>query len=558
MNPNAESHFSSNPTISIGRSKFNVPYTRKMTFNASDLVPLSEPFEVLPGDTFSVDMGAAVRMTTPVFPVMDDSFLDVFYFFVPTRLLWSHWEEFNGANKSTYWDDPTVYTIPQIVAPEGGWTVGTIADYFGLPIGVSGISVSSLPFRGYALIWNEWFRSENVSQPCNVNTDDSTVTGSNEGDYVINGQLGAKPLKVTKFYDYFTSCLPKPQKGDPVNIPGTVISGVFPVVPGTTNHLTSVLNPLRWVGDIKTGPDSYINASTTGTTSNISHNSIGKDESGNIVPANLEAVISSAEGSAVSINELRQAFAVQRLLEADARGGTRYTEVLRSHFGVTSPDGRLQRPEFLGSHRVHINVDQVLQTSATSETSPQGNTAAYSLTNVGSRGTFTQSFTEHGYIFVLGCIRTNHTYQQGISRMWSRKTRYEFYWPELANIGEQPVYNREIYAQGSSVINSETGKPFDDEVFGYQEAYADYRYKPSQICGVFRSTAPQSLDSWHYGDYYNSLPTLSHDWLSETDVNVYRTLAVQNEPQFLADFYFNWTVVRPMPLYSIPGLNGHF
>nr|WNN13326.1 MAG: major capsid protein [Microviridae sp.] len=558
MNPNAESHFSTNPVIKIGRSKFNVPYTRKMTFNSSDLVPLSEPFEVLPGDTFTVDMGAAVRMTTPVFPVMDDSFLDIFYFFVPTRLLWIHWEEFNGANKSTYWDDPTEYSIPQITAPAGGWSVGSIADYFGLPIGIDNISVSSLPFRGYALIWNEWFRSENVSQPCNVNTDDATVAGSNDGDYVINGQLGGKPLKVTKFYDYFTSCLPKPQKGDPVNIPGTVVSGTFPVVTGSTDHVSTYLNPLRWVGDIHTGPDAYLKATSTGTQSVISHNAIGADQTGNIAPANLEAVIDSASTSAVSINELRQAFAVQRLLEADARGGTRYTEVLRSHFGVMSPDGRLQRPEFLGSQRVHINVDQVLQTSSTDTTSPQGNTAAYSLTNVGSSGVFTQSFTEHGYIFVLGCIRTNHTYQQGISRMWSRKSRYDFYWPELANIGEQPVYNREIYAQGSNKINNDTGKPYDDEVFGYQEAYADYRYKPSQVCGVFRSTAPQPLDSWHYGDYYTSMPYLSHDWLSETDANIYRTLAVHDEPQFLADFYFKWTVVRPMPLYSIPGLIGHF
>lgn len=552
---NQDSRFAVNPTLNISRSIFNQRFTHKTTFDTGELIPLCRPLEVLPGDTFDVSCGAAIRMTTPIFPVMDDAFFDVYFFFVPSRLLWDHWEEFNGANKSTYWQQPTTYQIPQITSPSGGWLEGTIADHFGLPTKVSNISVSHLPFRAYALIYNEWFRSENVTQPVEVSLGDASVVGSNDGDYVINAQLGAKPLKVSKFFDYFTAALPAPQKGDPISIPGSVIDIMAPVVPGAADHLSSFPSDnMRWVlsgnadnANVGLGVHVPPTSPTNGDRTVLTTNSVSADNV-NAVPSNLYANVSGGQ-SVVTINDLRQALAVQRLLENDARGGTRYTEILRSHFGVVSPDARLQRPEYLGGERIRINMDQVLQTSSTDSTSPQGNTAAYSLTNFGSRSMWVHSFVEHGYVFALGCVRTYHTYQQGIDRLWSRKDRYDFYWPELANIGEQPIYNKEIFAQGNQQ---------DNEVFGYQEAYADYRYLPNQLSGLFRSNASGTLDSWHYADNYSELPILSKSWLDETSVNVARTLAVQDEPQFIGDFGFSIRATRPLPLTSIPGLTGHF
>ncbi len=554
MNRNAESHFSVNPVnIDIQRSIFDRSTSLKTTFNTGKLVPIFVD-EVLPGDTFNISTAMVVRMTTPIHPVMDLAYLDLYYFFVPNRLTWEHWKEFNGENSASAWEQLTEYEIPQITSPTGGWNKGTIADYMGLPIGISGLSVSRLPFTAYCLIWNEWFRDQNLQDPCYINLDDTTLEGTNEGDYVTNAQLGGEPLPVNKYHDYFTSALPAPQKGPAVLLP---LGDSAPVVTfdGTNTPSGEYLKITTPAGN--TIPDQLIlqtlnknaefgqyvgaqmtqsqAANTTPITGNVYP----------IVPANLKADLSQA--TQATINQLRQAFQVQRLFEKDARGGTRYIEIIKSHFGVTSPDGRQQRPEYLGGKRIPITTQQVLQTSATNTTSPQGNTAAFSVTEDGD-DTFTKSFTEHGLIIGLVCVRTQHTYQQGIERMWSRKRRFDYYWPALANIGEQAILNKEIYAQGTSA---------DEEAFGYQEAWAEYRYKPNRISGALRSTYAQSLDVWHYGDNYDAQPILSNAWIQETKVNVERTLAVQDEDQFIADFYFKNICARPMPMYSIPGLIDH-
>lgn len=534
MNRNTESHFAENPiSLDIQRSKFKRPFQHKTTLNAGELVPIYVD-ECLPGDTVSMKMSSLVRMSTPIFPVMDNAFIDYYFFFVPNRLVWEHWRDFCGENRTTFWEQPTEYQIPQITAPAGGWSKGTIADYFGIPTKVENISVSALPFRALALIWNEWFRNENTKQPCMVNIDDTNVTGSNGTNYITDVQLGGRCPMVAKYHDYFTSALPQPQKGPDVLMP---LGDSAPIIAGevkAAGYTTSAI--------FKNTIPSYTQSSTTATFVN---------PTGNILDANtgfsLEADLSSA--TAATINQLRQAFAVQRFYEKCARGGTRYRELLKTMFGVTSPDARMQVPEYLGGTRIQINVDQVIQTSSTDTTSPQGNTAAYSLTT-SHNDLFTKSFTEHGFLIGLACIRTDHTYQQGIERFWSRKSKFDFYWPTFANISEQAILNKEIYAQGNGT---------DEEVFGYQEPWAEYRYKPNRVSSAFRSNYAQTLDSWHYADYYKALPHLSSDWNDETKENIDRTIAVSEEieDQFIADFYFNSDWVRPMPVYSVPGLIDH-
>lgn len=550
MNRNTESHFAVNPiNLDIQRSRFNRPSGHKTTFDTGKLIPVYLD-EVLPGDTFQMDMASVVRMTTPIYPVMDNANMDVYFFFVPNRLVWEHWKEFNGENNTTHWEQPTEYEIPQITAPTGGWEKGTIMDYMGIPTKIAGLSVSALPVRAYCKIWNEWFRDQNLKDPAMVSMDETTTAGANTGDYVTNAEKGAEPLQVAKYHDYFTSALPEPQKGPDVTIGG--LAGYAPV---TTREqtITQPTKSMQWYQNGLGIPSSQYRGQIAITGTNpadmvITENSQNGTPKGLIAPANLWADMSN--GTPTSINALRQAFAIQRLYEKDARGGTRYTEIIRAHFGVTSPDARQQRPEYLGGTRIPINMDQVVQTSNSSEgNTPQGNTAAYSLTSF-NQSMFTHSFTEHGYILGLVCIRTEHTYQQGIERMWSRKKRLDFYWPTLANIGEQAILNKEIYAQGNAT---------DDEAFGYQEAWADYRYKPSRVSAAMRSNYKATLDAWHYADYYTAQPILSSAWIDETVANVDRTLSVQSsvEDQFIGDFYFDCKVTRPMPLYSIPGLIDH-
>lgn len=555
MNRNTQSRFSVAPQVDIKRSIFDRSFQHKTTGNVGDLIPFFVD-EVLPGDTFVVDTAFVARMTTPIKPVMDNSYIDIFYFAVPNRLLWDHWKEFCGENNSSPWADETEYTIPQLTAPSSGWQKGTIADYMGIPINVANLSVNALPFRAYALIWNEWFRDQNVQEPCVVSKDDATNAGTNAEASAnpANAELGGMPCKVNKFHDYFTSALPEPQKGDPVTIN---ISGFAPVEAAEDNSVSGILalnNTTLGAATRLSGGTLYITPSSEWTigssnkTTSPNWNPVtAYGAAGNLTPVKLVADLSQT--AATTINELRLAFATQRLLERDARGGTRYTEVLRAHFGVSSPDARLQRPEYLGGKRVPINMNQVLQMSASSEDSPQGNTAAYSLTSDAS-SSFTYSATEHCYILGLACVRTDHSYQQGIERMWSRKRRFDFYYPALANIGETAILNKEIFAQGTAA---------DDDAFGYQEAWAEYRYKPNRISGAFRSQYDQSLDVWHYGDDYESLPTLSATWMQETPVNVDRTLAVSSsvEDQMIFDFAIRLKCTRPMPIYSVPGLIDH-
>lgn len=563
MSRNAESHFAVNPTrLDMSRSRFDRSSSYKTTFNVGQIIPFYVD-EVLPGDTFSIDTSKVVRMQTLLTPVMDDIFLDTYYFFVPNRLTWSHWKQFMGENTESAWIPSVEYEVPQLTAPEGGWNIGTIADYMGIPTGVSGLSVNALPFRAYALIMNEWFRDENLSDPLNIPVTDATVQGVNTGTFVTDVAKGGLPYTAAKYHDYFTSALPAPQKGPDVTIP--VASAVqYPVIPLDKNVSFDSSRIGMRLGDVETSnpvipsngtyyPLNYGGGSGSGSPLGKTGFYIGSLENNPqgsaLAPLNLWAV-GDGTVQAATINQLRLAFQIQKLYERDARGGTRYIEILKSHFGVTSPDARLQRPEYLGGNRIPININQVVQSSSTDASgTPQGNTAAYSLTS-DNHSDFTKSFVEHGFLIGVMVARYRHTYQQGLERFWSRKDRFDYYFPVFANIGEQAIKNKEIYAQGTEK---------DDEVFGYQEAWADYRYRPNRVTGEMRSAAPQSLDVWHLGDDYESLPSLSDSWIREDSKTVNRVLAVSDNvsAQLFCDIYVRNLCTRPMPLYSIPGLIDH-
>ena len=540
MNRNSEQHYAQVPHAEIRRAKFQRDFNLLTTMNEGDLVPIYLD-EVLPADTFKINLNALVRMATPLYPVMDNAYMDFYFFFVPARLLWKHFQNLMGQNDSTFWAETTEYTTPVTTAPEGGWNVGTLADYFGIPTGVSGLKVNSLPFRAYAKVWNEWFRDENLQQPVTQSMDDTTTAGVNTGTNLSDAEAGGLPLKVCKYKDYFTSCLPSPQKAaEPVTIP---LTGNAPIKgykdEGRTNPVTGETNTFYSIGPAEAGEKVQVGQ-------------IGADKQGlamywgrNGSLTYLGAELGNITGA--TINELRQAIAVQHIFERDARTGTRYKEILKGAWGVTSPDARLDRSEYIGGHRMPINVNQVIQTSSTDNTSPQGNTGAYSMTTL-SRNMCTYSATEHGYVLGLAAIRVDHSYQQGLSRLWTRSTRFSYYDPMLANLGEQAVLNQEIYAQG---------KPQDEEVFGYQEAWADYRYRTNMVTSEMRSTYAQTLDAWHYADKYSALPTLSSSWIKEGTENIDRTLAVQssNSHQFICNFFYSQAWTRPMPIYSVPGID---
>lgn len=545
-NRNTESHFSQIPRANIRRARFKRDYSNTTTINEGDIVPIYVD-EVLPGDTVSLTQNSLVRMATPIYPVMDNCYLDIYYFFCPNRLLWEHWENLMGQNDDSYWAPKTEYSIPQTTAPSGGWKEGTLADYMGIPTKIANISINSLPFRAYARIWNEWFRDENLQQPVVQYTDDRTTTGSNSYGSPYDTQAGGEPLKAGKMHDYFTSCLPEPQKGEQTAIP--IAAGAIPVYWADQNqNFITKYNAPGFVPRMSDETPLGSNYATGDWNGNSSGNVNRPVNATNAIPPNQEGFLAADASNltAFNVNELRQAIAIQHILEADARGGTRYTELLKNEFGVTSPDSRLQRSEYIGGNRIPINISQVIQQSATDTTSPQGNTAAYSLTTSRNK-MMTYSATEHGYILGLAVIRVDHSYQQGLRRMWSRKRRFDFYHPLLANLGEMEVLNKEIYCQGNET---------DNDVFGYQEAWADYRYHPNMVTGEMRSNYAQSLDAWHYADYYKELPVLSSEWIQEGKENIDRTIAVQSEisHQFIANFYFDQTWTRPMPIYSVPGL----
>lgn len=571
MNRNANSRFAVNPTnIDISRSTFNRPSSCKTSFNVGQLIPFYCD-EVLPGDTFQIRTNLVARMQPMVSAPLDNLYLDTYYFFIPNRLTWQHWRELNGENTQSAWAQPVEYAVPQVTAPSGGWNVGSLADYLGIPTGVENISVSALPFRAVALVVDQWFRDQNLQQPLNVPLDDSTQAGSNGDDYITDLVNGGKPFIANKFFDLFTSALPAPQKGPDVNIElaDLNLSGTAPVLTNATTFTpnkvpmsfnlyndssnavstTNKLDMFTYYGVQNIGANGFSNSIKPNIDVDADNDTINSTIYG--IPNNLYAQydLVASGATSVTINQLRMAFQIQKLYEKDARGGTRYVEILKSHFGVTSPDSRLQRTEYLGGHRVPININQVVQMSASDSTSPQGNVTGQSLT-ADSHGDFIKSFTEHGYIIGLCVARYDHTYQQGIPKHFMRKTRFDFYWPVLANIGEQAILNESIYAQGTDE---------DKEVFGYNEAWAEYRYKPDIVTGEMRSSAQNSLDVWHFADDYASLPTLSASWIQEDKTNVDRVLAVQSSVsnQLFADFYIENRTTRPMPMYSIPGLIDH-
>lgn len=548
MNRNAEQHYSQVPHANVPRARFKRDYSLLTTMNEGDLVPIYCD-EVLPADTAKINLNALMRMSTPLYPVMDNCYCDFYFFFVPSRLLWEHFENLMGQNDSTFWAEAVEYTTPKTTAPSGGWNVGTLADYFGIPTGVENLQVNSLPFRAYAKIWNEWFRDENIQQPVTMSKTDATTAGSNTGTNLTDAEAGGLPLKVCKYKDYYTASLPSPQKGSAVTLPmtGSAPIGMYNAETGKVTINTSEMREIASSVGLMNDSETF-NAYTWDIGGGPNTNkglAVGNGSSDSYQGVNLGTDLSSV--TAATINELRQAIAVQHILERDARTGTRYKEYLQGAWGVTSPDARLDRSEYIGGYRLPININQVIQTSATDTTSPQGNTAAFSMTTM-SRKMATYSATEHGFIIGLAAVRVDHSYQQGLSRMWTRSTRFSYYDPMLANLGEQAVLNQEIYAQGT---------PVDEEVFGYQEAWADYRYRTNMITGEMRSTYAQTLDAWHYADKYTELPKLSSDWIKEGRENIDRTIAVesQNSRQFICNFYFDQTWTRAMPIYSLPGLD---
>ncbi len=548
--------FSMIPKTEIQRSVFNRSSGYKTTFNSGYLIPFYVD-EVLPGDTFKLNHAILARLSTPIVPVMDNIFIDTFFFFVPNRLVWNNWQKFCGEREDP--DDSTDYLVPQLTSPDGGFANESIFDYFGLPTKIANFKFNSLPLRAYNLIYNEWFRDENLQ--------DSVPVEKGDSDSLSNYKL----LRRGKRHDYFTSCLPWPQKGEPVEVPlaGSIgaktlgrnidvpvslgSSGVQ--IQGGTRPVGSAAHELYLTSGGNLAVDGFsspVNVAGSGHTHTIS--SVINQSTLNAIADNLEIDSSSAE-SVINVNDLRTAFQVQRMLERDARGGTRYTELLRSHFGVISPDGRLQRPEYLGGSSSRLNVQPVAQTASSDNTSPQGNLAAFGY-SADSKSVFNHSFTEHGIIIGLLNVRADLTYQQGLGREWSRQTRYDYYWPSLAHLGEQAVLNKEIYCQGADVLD-DVGAVVDEKVFGYQERYAEYRYKTSLITGKLRSNDSQSLDVWHLSQNFENLPVLNSEFI-EDNPPIKRLLAVQDEPEFIADVYFNARCVRPMPVYSVPGLIDHF
>jgi hypothetical protein len=514
--------FAQIPAVNIARSKFDRSFAIKDTFDFDYLIPIFCD-EILPGDTVNLNVKSFARLATQTVPVLDNMYIDYFFFFVPNRLVWSNWEKFNGAQDNPA--DSTDFLVPTITINTGsGFQVGDIFDKFGLPTDVDDITINALPLRAYNLIWNEWFRDQNLQNSVTENVGDGPDAAT---DYAL--------LKRAKKHDYFTSSLPWPQKGDALELPlGTTAPVVSTDVNPTVYHETTG-SPRSLLGNTS----NILNASGTAWSTN---DKIYWSETG--MEANL------AGATAATINQLRQTMLLQSFLELDARGGTRYVEILKAHFSVVSPDFRLQRPEFLSGGSTRINQHPVAQTSHTTGSNYQANLAAFSTAvNFDNRIGFSKSFTEHGYVIGLAQARADVTYQQGINRMWSRSTRYDFFWPKLQQLGEQSVLNKEIYAQGTAA---------DDNVFGYQERYAEYRYKPSEIRGQFRSTYTSTLDVWHLAEEFSTAPSLNSTFIQST-TPIERSLATAaSYPHLLFDAWFQYTHARPMMTYGVPATLGRF
>lgn len=540
-NPSVNPHqFAMIPRADIPRSSFRMQMNHKTTFNAAKLVPIYVQ-EVLPGDSFNLKMTAFTRTATMVYPIMDNMILESFFFFVPNRLSWSNWQKFMGEQNNP--GDSISYVVPQIVSPAGGFVRFTPYDYMGLPcapnLGANTTSINALPLRAYNRIFKEWFRDENLVTFSSLRTDDGPDPST---DYTL--------VERGKRHDYFTSCLPFTQKGSNVSLP---LSGTALVKTSVSNTFTGVQEGLHFLtaGAGATPATNQVGMNTGGNLNVNATAFVGA--ANNIYPANLYADLSTA--TATTINALRLAFQTQRLLERDARGGTRYTEIVRAHFGVISPDARLQRPEYLGGGSSPVNISpiaQQTQTGVTGGATPLGTLAGIGA-NLSNGHGFSRAFTEHGYIIGLINVRADLAYQQGINKLWLRSTRYDFYFPAFAMLGEQAVLNKEIYADGSAN---------DVLTFGYQERWAEYRYHPSMVTGYFNSTNPTPLDAWHLAQKFTALPTLNATFISDnTHGTLNRVFAAgvsANNQQFLADIFFDVHAARPMPMYSVPGMIDHF
>jgi hypothetical protein len=542
VNRNNERHFNQIPEVKASRTRFNRDQTILTTFDSGKLIPFYVD-EVLPGDTFNVNTSAIIRMTTPKYPVMDDAFIDFYYFYCPNRILWDNFKQFMGEVEKTPWMPEKNYTVPKIVVNGKEATPepyeGSILDYMGIPTKIKNVfKVNALPIRAYVKIWNEFFRDENVDNAATIKTDDQTINyqdgreNEDEIEEILQKAVaGGRCLPVNKFHDYFTSCLPYPQRGPEVSVPMT---GNAPV--NIFNEKNFTTKPSEAVTLYRNGA---IQNSDEGPLKVLGQTNTGTEKTG-YLGTDLSTV------TATTINELRNAIAVQQYYEAMARGGSRYREQVQALWDVTISDKTVQIPEYLGGGRYHVNINQIVQTSGqqTNSDTPIGETGAMSVTPV-NESSFTKSFEEHGFVIGVCCVRHNHSYQQGLERFWSRTDRLDYYVPQFANLGEQPVKKKEIMLTGTST---------DEETFGYQEAWADYRMKPNRVSGLMRSNATGTLDFWHYADNYKDAPTLSQSWMAERKTEIARTLIVQDEPQFFGAIRVANKTVRRMPLYSVPGL----
>lgn len=574
---NTDIRFTLNSILKVPRTTFNRNQKNITTFNSGDLVPLFID-EVLPGDTYKLDLGSVIRFSNPLIrPVMDDAKMNVWAFFVPKRIVEDNWEQLIANYRDNPdWTSDVNLAMSSLQVPTGGFAVDSVADHFGIPVGAgAGVKVVHAPFRAYCLIWDNWFRDENLQNSITVNTGFSELLGVNNisGSYITDAVLGGRMCPLNKVHDYFTSALPAPQEGS-ASVIG--IGSTAPIYGNgkaltLTNSNSNILSNTQ-IGNLYAGsnPERLKTATVESTSFNpnvgssngngtylgVSFQNLpqkGQTYLNNQVDSNIYADLSAA--TSITVNDLRYAVQVQNIKETDARYGNRYKEFLMGHFGVISSDARLQIPEYLGSASFNIQTQQVAQTGSTNSTTPQANVAAYSLTNNVSH-LFMKSFTEHGYIIVVGGVRVAHrTYSQGLNQLWDRFTRFDNYFPALSHIGEQPILNQEIYLQNKPV----GGDGANREVFGYQEAWAAYRYLPNQATGLMRPNVSGSLAVWNYADNYGSLPTLSADWIKEDKTNIDRTLSLSSTaaPQFIADFYFKNKATRPMPLHSVPGLLDH-
>lgn len=557
MNRNNERHFNQIPEMKASRTRFNRDQTILTTFDSGKLIPFYVD-EVLPGDTFNVNTSAIIRMSTPKYPVMDDAFIDFYYFYCPDRILWDNFKQFMGEVDETAWKPAKTYKVPEIII---GGTSETglpyersILDYMGVPTKIKGtFKVNALPIRAYVKIWNEFFRDENVGNAAVVKTDDADVRYEDSSTENINSVLkvaykGGRCLPVNKFHDYFTSCLPYPQRGPEVTVPMT---GNAPIRlgdnKGNYQDTTGTVEMVLGQTSASNAPGSITYGNLTGAPGEKKamgftgkERTTGETGVGGWMYADLATVTST------TINELRKAIAVQQYYEALARGGSRYREQVQTLWDVVISDKTVQVPEYLGGGRYHVNINQIVQTSGqqTNTDTPIGETGAMSVTPI-NESSFTKSFEEHGFVIGVCCVRHNHSYQQGLERFWSRTDRLDYYVPQFANIGEQPVKKKEIMLTGSET---------DEETFGYQEAWADYRMKPNRVSGLMRSNATGTLDFWHYADKYSEAPKLSQEWMEEGKTEIARTLIVQNEPQFFGAIRVANKTTRRMPLYSVPGL----